>query len=178
MNVNCQTKRQPKKLRRKLQRGGKNQIHQLPVKPVPKARRGRVKKGKPKKTIKINGLDLLHDQTLLSTSPQGKTHPIFSSFHNFIFLAIGKKLPPAPGCVDQQLTALSTELVHDELDIPQAPANTPYGLQILLDMFRAQYINMIKQIKSPAYKVNVENQIKQEKVIDFLVLQFYTKRSF
>lgn len=36
-----------------------------------KARRGRVKKGKPKKTIKINGLDLLHSQTLLSTSPQG-----------------------------------------------------------------------------------------------------------
>jgi hypothetical protein len=30
-----------------------------------------VKKGKPKKTIKINGLDLLHNETLLSTSPQG-----------------------------------------------------------------------------------------------------------
>lgn len=40
-------------------------------KPVSKTRRGRIKKGKNKKTIKINGLDLLHDQTLLSTSPQG-----------------------------------------------------------------------------------------------------------
>lgn len=66
--------------------------------------------------------------------------------------------------MDQQLTALSTQLIHDELDIPQAPANTPYGLQILLDMFRAQYINMIKQIKSPSYKVTVESLIKQEKV--------------
>lgn len=46
-------------------------MHQ-PAKPVTKARRGRVKKGKNKKAIKINGLDLLHDQTLLSTSPQGK----------------------------------------------------------------------------------------------------------
>lgn len=89
---------------------------------------------------------------------------IFNLKGKLIFLAIGKKLPPAPGCVDQQLTALSTELVHDELDIPQAPANTPYGLQILLDMFRAQYMNMIKNMKSPSYKITVENQIKQEKV--------------
>lgn len=77
-------------------------------------------------------------------------------------------MPPAPGCVDQQLTALSTELVHDELDIPQAPATTPYSLQILLDMFRVQYLNMIQQMKSPSYKVTVENQIKQEKVGKYL----------
>ncbi|RZC33271.1 histone-lysine N-methyltransferase, H3 lysine-79 specific [Asbolus verrucosus] len=142
-------KRQPKKLRRKIQRG-KNQTQsekQQQQKAGPKARRGRVKKGKPKKTIKINGLDLLHNETLLSTSPQ----------------AIGKKLPPAPGCVDQQLTALSTELVHNELDIPQAPASTPYGLQILLDMFRAQYVQMLNQMKQPTYKTSVENHIKQEK---------------
>ncbi|XP_044256233.1 histone-lysine N-methyltransferase, H3 lysine-79 specific [Tribolium madens] len=140
-------KRQPKKLRRKIQRG-KNQANgEKQQKTGPKSRRGRVKKGKPKKTIKINGLDLLHNETLLSTSPQ----------------AIGKKLPPAPGCVDQQLTALSTELVHNELDIPQAPASTPYGLQILLDMFRAQYMQMLNQMKQPTYKTSVENHIKQEK---------------
>lgn len=86
-----------------------------------------------------------------------KLTPLFSA-------AIGKKLPPAPGCVDQQLTALSTELIHNELDIPQAPSNTPYGLQILLDMFRVQYMNMINQMKSPSYKINVENCIKHEKV--------------
>lgn len=73
-------------------------------------------------------------------------------------------MPPAPGCVDQQLTALSTELVHDELDIPQAPATTPYSLQILLDMFKGQYLNMIQQMKSPAYKLTIENKIKEEKV--------------
>lgn len=71
--------RQPRKLRRKLPRAGN--------KPTPmmqqtrataqskRGSRGRVKKGKPKKTIKINGLDLLHSQTLLSTSPQGELEP-------------------------------------------------------------------------------------------------------
>jgi len=33
--------------------------------------KGRLKKAKNKKVIKITGLDLLHTQTLLSTSPQG-----------------------------------------------------------------------------------------------------------
>lgn len=34
--------------------------------------KGRLTKRKAKKTIRITGLDLLHNQTLLSTSPQGK----------------------------------------------------------------------------------------------------------
>lgn len=38
--------------------------------------KGRLKK-KPKRVIKINGLDLLHTQTLLSTSPQGGGHTYF-----------------------------------------------------------------------------------------------------
>ncbi|KAJ8950404.1 hypothetical protein NQ314_007944 [Rhamnusium bicolor] len=145
------SKRQPKKLRRKIIRGAKNSVQQekqsvqkQPAKP----RRGRVKKAKPKKQIKINGLDLLHNETLLSTSPQ----------------AIGKKLPPAPGCVDQQLTALSSEMiVHNELDIPEEPAETPYGLQVLLDMFRGHYMQIIHHMKNPLYKSTVENQIEEEK---------------
>lgn len=88
--------------------------------------RGGPRKTKPKKAINITGLDLLHSQTLLSTSPQ----------------AMGKKPPPAPGCVDQQLSSLSLALqpnamaVHEELSIPAAPAATPYALQILLDLYR------------------------------------------
>ena len=80
-------------------------------------------------------------------------------------LANGKKLPPPPGCVDQQLTALSTEIVHDELDIPPAPQSTPYGLQILLDMCRVQYMNMIDYMKTREFRVSVETQIAEEKVI-------------
>lgn len=78
----------------------------------------------------------------------------------------GKKPPPAPGCVDQQLTALSTELVHNELDIPPEPENTPYSLQILLDMFRDQYNAMMNQMKQPSYKKSIEVNIKQEKDIN------------
>ncbi|KAJ8983529.1 hypothetical protein NQ317_012020 [Molorchus minor] len=147
------SRRHPKKLRRKVCRPGMNKSQSQQEKPqsqkqLAKPRRGRVKKAKSKKQIKINGLDLLHNQTLLSTSPQ----------------AIGKKLPPAPGCVDQQLTALSSEIiVHNELDIPEEPAETPYGLQVLLDMFKGHYIQMLHQMKSPMYKMNVENQIDEEK---------------
>lgn len=83
----------------------------------------------------------------------------------FLLLASGKKLPPAPGCVDQQLTALSADNVtHNELDIPQAPRNTPYALQILMDIFRDNYMSMVNQMKKPQYRVNVDAQIKQEKV--------------
>lgn len=58
-----------------MNRGGNKIASQKhDVKTLPKPRRGRVKKAKPKKPIKINGLDLLHSQTLLSTSPQGILH--------------------------------------------------------------------------------------------------------
>ncbi|CAG9817009.1 unnamed protein product [Phaedon cochleariae] len=148
---NSKSKRQPKKLRRKVNRpAGKNQPPEKPLmqKPAPKARRGRVKKAKTKKQIKINGLDLLHNETLLSTSPQ----------------AAGKKPPPAPGCVDQKLTSLSSELiVHNELDIPEQPSDTPYGLQVLLDMFKGHYMQMINQMKNPMYKSLVDTQIEEER---------------
>jgi H3 lysine-79-specific histone-lysine N-methyltransferase len=68
--------RQPKKLRRKLPRAGSKSSSMMQqtrtMAQTKRGARGRVKKGKPKKTIKINGLDLLHSQTLLSTSPQGE----------------------------------------------------------------------------------------------------------
>jgi hypothetical protein len=40
---------------------------------VGRKHKGRLKKAKNKKIIKITGLDLLHTQTLLSTSPQGNS---------------------------------------------------------------------------------------------------------
>jgi len=74
-----------------------------------------------------------------------------------------KKLPAAPGTVDQQLTALLTEnMAHTELDIPAAPQDTPYALQILLDVFRSQYTTMIEHMKSSAYVPQVQKQIAQE----------------
>jgi H3 lysine-79-specific histone-lysine N-methyltransferase len=80
--------------------------------------------------------------------------------------AIGKKPPPAPGCVDQQLTSLTlnTNSVHTELDIPPAPADTPYALQILLDMYRAQFVQMVEMMKSSRYRDDVNLQIERDKV--------------
>lgn len=154
LKFNLQQKHQSKKLRRKISRGKPqpmiqdDQEEKETQKPGPKGRRGRMKKTKPKKTIKITGLDLLHTETLLSTSVE----------------AIGKKLPPAPGCVDQQLTTLSSDvIIHNELDIPLEPAATPYGLQMLLDMFRVQYMQTIAQMKNPFYKNSIEIQIEEEK---------------
>ncbi|KAF6216003.1 hypothetical protein GE061_000340 [Apolygus lucorum] len=144
-----------KKLRRKLPRNGKQNAATIPdfVPPMkpPAKKKGRTKRGKPKKAIKISGLDLLHNETLLSTSPQA-----------------GKKLPPAPGCVDQQLTSLTSTApltlpVHEELEIPPAPASTPYSLQILLDMYREQMMSMLDTMKDQKYKTHIEDQVNFEK---------------
>uniref|UniRef100_A0A1B0CPA7 Histone-lysine N-methyltransferase, H3 lysine-79 specific n=1 Tax=Lutzomyia longipalpis TaxID=7200 RepID=A0A1B0CPA7_LUTLO len=110
-------------------------------------KRGRIRKGKQRKSLKIVGLDLLHSKTLLSTSAE----------------MMGKKLPPAPGCVDQQLTSLTGNMEHTELEIPTAPGETPYALQILLDMFRNQYMQALEQMRTPAYKENITAQIERER---------------
>ena len=92
--------------------------------------RGRVGKrgGGPrnKRKIQIIGLDLLHTQTLLSTtSPQGQ------------------KLPPAPGCIDQQLpwNILPGAIpIHEEIPSTQTivsndATNVPRALQVLFFKF-------------------------------------------
>jgi H3 lysine-79-specific histone-lysine N-methyltransferase len=91
--------------------------------------------------------------------------------------AIGKKPPPAPGCVDQQLTSLTlnTNSVHTELDIPPAPADTPYALQILLDMYRAQFLQMVEMMKSPRYRDDVNLQIERDKVRCHFEMLYLTK---
>ncbi|XP_042876081.1 histone-lysine N-methyltransferase, H3 lysine-79 specific-like isoform X10 [Penaeus japonicus] len=79
-----------------------------------------------KKPIKINGLDLLHTQTLLSTTEVGGV------------------------------------IRHEELPIPPK-SDTPYALEVLLDVFRQQFINMLDTIKNPDYKDYVLQQIEVEK---------------
>lgn len=105
------------------------------------------KKGGRKRNFKIVGLDLLHSHTLSSTNTQ----------------TLGKRLPPAPGTVDQQLTSLTGSMRHEELDIPPAPSDTPYALQILLDLFRNQFMQQLDQMRNPACKETVNKQIIDEK---------------
>ncbi|XP_075971171.1 DOT1 like histone lysine methyltransferase grappa isoform X2 [Anticarsia gemmatalis] len=97
----------------------------------------------------IAGLDLLHSTTLAST------------LHN------GAVTAPPPGCVEQRLSALGVQLqpaerLHSELDIPRSP-HTPYSLQLLLDMFRDQYLAFIQRMNTPEYANEIRHQIDKEK---------------
>lgn len=106
------------------------------------------KKGGRKRIFKIIGLDLLHSHTLSSTSTQ----------------VLGRRLPPAPGCVDQLLTSLTGNMRHEQLEIPPAPTGTPYALQILLDLFRNQFMQCLEQMRNPAHKQTVNKQISDDKM--------------
>ncbi|CAH2102696.1 unnamed protein product [Euphydryas editha] len=97
----------------------------------------------------IAGLDLLHSTTLAAT------------------LRTGAVTAPPPGCVEQRLSALGVQLqpaerLHSELDIPRAP-HAPYSLQLLLDMFRDQYLAFVRRMNTPEYAADVRHQIDKEK---------------
>lgn len=104
------------------------------------------KKGGRTRKFKIIGLDLLHSHTLSSTSTE----------------AMSRKLPAAPGTIDQQLTSLTGDMTHEELEIPVAPSDTPYALQILLDLFRTQFMQQLEHMRGPTYKDYVNQQITDE----------------
>lgn len=55
--------------------------------------------------------------------------------------------------------------MHEELEIAHAPADTPYALQILLDLVRTQYMQAIENMKNPSYRIHVQEQIDKEKVM-------------
>ncbi|CAL4067690.1 unnamed protein product, partial [Meganyctiphanes norvegica] len=101
-----------------------------------------------KKPIKINGLDLLHTQTLLSCATEDSSGGV------------------ALGTVDQKLSSISSStdgvLKHEELPIPPA-RDTPYALEVLLDMLRQQFLNMLDNFKKPDYADFVNKQIDEEK---------------
>lgn len=112
---------------------------------IKKNPKGRVRK--PRRPIKITGLDLLHSQTLFSTSDQ----------------AIGSRLPPAAGCVDERLTNYAGTMIHEELEFSTVSKETPYALKILLDVYRNQFMSYLESMKSPPFKENLHRQIEREK---------------
>lgn len=96
----------------------------------------------------------------------------------FFVSATSKKLPPPPGCVDQQFTSLTAVAaakvpVHSEL--PPAKGDIPYALQVLLDLYREQFLSMVDFMKSNKFRQSIENQIAAEKVyfLIFIYFQFY-----
>lgn len=124
----------------------------MPTKKATKAAQaagaGRVRKPKLKRPLKISGLDLLHSQTCFSTSDQ----------------AIGLRLPPAAGCIDEQLSRYVGTMRHEELDdIPQQSNEIPYALKILLDVYKTQFMTFLESMKSSAFKENLKTQIENER---------------
>lgn len=109
--------------------------------------KGRIRKPKLKRPLKISGLDLLHSQTLFSTSDQ----------------AIGMRLPAAAGCIDEQLTNYAGTMTHEELDVPDPSTEPPYGLKILLDVYKAQFMSFLDNMRSASFKENLHRQIESER---------------
>lgn len=74
---------------------------------------------------------------------------------------------PAPGCIDQKLSTFGMSedglLKHEELPIPMK-TDAPYALEILLDKFREQYMNMLEMYKDPQYKFTIRKEIDEERV--------------
>ncbi|XP_072390430.1 histone-lysine N-methyltransferase, H3 lysine-79 specific-like [Diabrotica undecimpunctata] len=123
----------------------KHQLRKLQYKISPDTKAHKIEEKHKIKEEQINDLDFLHNETLVS---------IVSKFDD----------SPAPGCFNHKLTALNTGLiVHEEISIPDQQSETPYELQLLLDNFKVQYMEMLNQMRSPTYKNFILSQIESER---------------
>nr|XP_015904876.1 uncharacterized protein LOC107437400 isoform X2 [Parasteatoda tepidariorum] len=114
---------------RKLRRSERKRGPGRPKKNAAKSRRN--------KPLKFTGLDLLHAQTILSTSNSANS------------------TDPAPGCVDQKLND-TPSVVEKEIE-PTLP------IERLLEMQKKLMIDFLNYMKSPDYRNNLEAQILKEK---------------
>ncbi|KAL3210257.1 hypothetical protein MRX96_037303 [Rhipicephalus microplus] len=163
-----------------------------PVKRRPKAPRRTPRRKKPSKvdsgrhqSHRLSGLDLLHAQTVLSTSSAAAMHT-----------------EPAPGCVDQKLGGLApeegslsselptgfhevtikteppTETSMDSIAAaaltssmaasgppprPLTPLVEPPELKAMLNDFRAQYMAMLNHMRTEQYRQQVKEHIARER---------------
>ena len=72
----------------------------------------------------------------------------------------------APGTVDQKLSsvAVGAVLSHDELPPEITAGEVPYGLQLLLDSIKQQYMQFIKHMQTQDFRLSVERDIEKERV--------------
>ena len=72
----------------------------------------------------------------------------------------------APGTVDQKLSsvAVGAVLSHDELPPEITAGEVPYGLQLLLDSVKQQYLQFIKHMQTQDFRRSVERDIEKERV--------------
>ncbi|KAF0309833.1 Histone-lysine N-methyltransferase, H3 lysine-79 specific [Amphibalanus amphitrite] len=121
----------------------------MPTVPLKRAAPGKGKKPGRKRKYNISGLDVLHDETLRSTTS-----------------LVTAPEQVAPGTVDQKLSsvAVGAVLSHDELPPEITAGEVPYGLQLLLDSIRQQYMQFIKHMQTHEFRLSVERDIEQERV--------------
>ena len=108
---------------------------------------GTIGSKKSKKSIRFNGLDLLHAQTVLSISS-----------------AAGHRLEPAPGCVDRKLdtscrvTSIPNVVIRDTSLFSVSP-----DLSELLDTWKQQILQFINYMQTPQHKDILKQQIDDER---------------
>ena len=72
-----------------------------------------------------------------------------------------------PGCVDEKLNVLTPrELIHEEIPLHVYTADgqqIPYGLHVLLESMKKQYVKMVAQMQSKEYKENIQEEILKER---------------
>merc|ERR1719242_1684336 len=71
------------------------------------------------------------------------------------------------GCVDEKLNILTPrELIHEEIPLHVYTADgqqIPYGLHVLLESMKKQYVKMVAQMQSKEYKENIQEEILKER---------------
>ena len=132
-----------KRAKRNQNEIGENQSNRRPGRP----RKNGIGSKKSKKSIRLNGLDLLHAQTVLSISSSA-----------------GHRLEPAPGCVDQKLdtscrpTSVPNVVIRDTSFFSVSP-----DLTELLDTWKQQILQFIAYMQTPQHKDVLKKQIENEK---------------
>ncbi|XP_067129962.1 uncharacterized protein [Centruroides vittatus] len=102
-----------------------------------------VRSKKCRKPLKFNGLDLLHAQTILSTSSAAAVHS-----------------EPAPGCIDQKLDSLSIASPPPPI---QPISEVPPALAALLETYKHQFLHFLNYMQTSQYRKELQQSIDQEK---------------
>lgn len=109
------------------------------------------KSPKKRNTTDAASLDMLHEQTVKSIEARS-----------------GKRLSPAPGCVDSQLSSgfdfrtLPSVIIKDSSFLSESSMED--SLNNLLGHWKEQILSFLNVIQMPDYKVTIQKQIDDEKV--------------
>ncbi|XP_062590965.1 histone-lysine N-methyltransferase, H3 lysine-79 specific-like isoform X4 [Saccostrea cucullata] len=114
------------------------------------SRQSRVKKNKEKAKSKVLGLDslnLLHTHTLMSTAKSDSPPENTMKWNDLSMTSVSSSYFK-PTTQSRSISSLESE---------------PPALQHLLDLFKQQYMQFMSYMKSPQYKIAIQQEIEKEK---------------